>query len=266
MNRPGLPALGAGHSFSDPSSWAGSAAIGLGWGYFCGNIGDNQPHQHHAMQIVLAHAPLQIWLEGVGWLECHGLVIGPGVAHQLVDIGLPMKMIYLEPEDDRARRIAKSLNNGWRELSRDEAFGLWERLEQAGHREPMQVVVDLFDTAATDRSARRNDALIQKLLHDLPRPLPEKITAQHLARGAHLSPSRFQHRFAQHTGMALRPYLRWLRLLTALTAISRGDSLTQAAFDAGFADSAHFSRTFRRNFGFAPRHLLQIRFLALSTE
>ena len=262
MSHPDPPALGAGHSSSAPSSWAGSAAIGLGWGYFYGSIGDNQPHQHHAMQIVLARTPLRIWLESAGWRECHGFVIGAGVAHQLTDTGQAMKMIFLEPESERTRYIASRLHSGGMELSHAQSFGLWERLEQIGHHDLSQAIADVLCPATTDSDARRDDALIQQLLDKLPHSLPDKITAQQLAQGVHLSPSRFQHRFVNYTGMALRPYLRWLRLLTALTAISRGASLTQAAVDAGFADVAHFSRTFRRHFGFAPRHLLKIRFIA----
>jgi AraC-like DNA-binding protein len=34
-----------------------------------------------------------------------------------------------------------------------------------------------------------------------------------------------------------------------------GGSLTDAAHEAGFADSAHLSRTFRRMFGVAPSSL-----------
>jgi AraC family transcriptional regulator len=36
---------------------------------------------------------------------------------------------------------------------------------------------------------------------------------------------------------------------------ANGSSLTQAAHSAGFADSAHFSRTFRRTFGLAAAEL-----------
>jgi len=35
-----------------------------------------------------------------------------------------------------------------------------------------------------------------------------------------------------------------------------GASLTEAAHAAGFFDSAHFSRTFRQTFGFAPSTVL----------
>ena len=40
--------------------------------------------------------------------------------------------------------------------------------------------------------------------------------------------------------------------------MATGDSLTAAAHDAGFADSAHFSRTFLRMFGIPASVLLMI--------
>jgi AraC-like DNA-binding protein len=57
--------------------------------------------------------------------------------------------------------------------------------------------------------------------------------------------------------MAVRPYLRWLRLARALQAAARGLSLTDAAHEAGFADAAHFTRTMRRHFGVTPGSMLR---------
>ena len=53
-------------------------------------------------------------------------------------------------------------------------------------------------------------------------------------------------------GVAFRAYLLWLRLDFALTTYVAGSNLTEAAHAGGFADSAHFSRTFRKMFGIAP--------------
>lgn len=55
----------------------------------------------------------------------------------------------------------------------------------------------------------------------------------------------------------------WLRLQQALAEIARGSNLTEAAYAAGFADSAHLSRSFRQTFGIAPNVLLHP---ALSVE
>jgi len=61
----------------------------------------------------------------------------------------------------------------------------------------------------------------------------------------------------EQTGLSFRSYLLWLRITKALGIISEGRTLTEAAHVAGFADSAHFSRTFRRMFGI-PAAALEI--------
>jgi AraC family transcriptional regulator len=53
------------------------------------------------------------------------------------------------------------------------------------------------------------------------------------------------------TGIRFRPYVLWLRLEIAVASYAAGNSLTEASYAGGFADSAHFSRTFKRMFGVA---------------
>jgi AraC family transcriptional regulator len=71
----------------------------------------------------------------------------------------------------------------------------------------------------------------------------------------HLSTSRFTHLFRQQTGLSLTRYLLWTRLLTAVAVIAQGANTTAAAHQAGFADLAHMSRTFRQTFGVMPSEL-----------
>jgi AraC-like DNA-binding protein len=70
-----------------------------------------------------------------------------------------------------------------------------------------------------------------------------------------LSAGRLRHLFVEQTGLPFKTYVLWLRLMKALEVAAAGESLTNAAHAAGFADSAHFSRTFRRMFGIAPAGL-----------
>ena len=78
-----------------------------------------------------------------------------------------------------------------------------------------------------------------------------------LAAQVGLSPSRLRHLFRQGTGISLRNYLRWQRLLSALHWSAEGLSLTEAAHAAGFSDSAHLSRFFRASFGLKPSEVLR---------
>ena len=47
----------------------------------------------------------------------------------------------------------------------------------------------------------------------------------------------------------MRRLVLWQRLRQALRLAMAGESLTNAAIAAGFADSAHFSRSVRKQFG-----------------
>jgi AraC family transcriptional regulator len=82
--------------------------------------------------------------------------------------------------------------------------------------------------------------------------LADAIPLSAMASAANLSPDRFRHLFMRETGVGFRAYLLWQRLDRALAAYVGGNSLTESACIGGFADSAHFSRTFKRMFGIAP--------------
>ena len=58
------------------------------------------------------------------------------------------------------------------------------------------------------------------------------------------------------TGTSFRAYLLWTRLNVAIQFAMAGRSWTEAAHAAGFADSAHLTRTFRRMFGMNPAALV----------
>lgn len=78
-----------------------------------------------------------------------------------------------------------------------------------------------------------------------------------LGECAGLSASRFLHLFKAETGVPLRRYRLWNRMGAAVAAFRVGMSLTDAAYAAGFASSAHFSTAFRDMFGMMPSELLK---------
>ncbi|HEY9266429.1 MAG TPA: helix-turn-helix domain-containing protein [Mycobacterium sp.] len=60
------------------------------------------------------------------------------------------------------------------------------------------------------------------------------------------------HLFTEQVGIPLRRYVLWSRLRIAILRVQAGDDLTGAAHGAGFADSAHLTRTTRDMFGLPP--------------
>ena len=71
-----------------------------------------------------------------------------------------------------------------------------------------------------------------------------------------LSPRQLSRSFTEQIGMPFRRFVVWSRVRRAVLAVRDGHDLTNAAADAGFADSAHFSRVFLAMFGLQPSKVL----------
>lgn len=71
-----------------------------------------------------------------------------------------------------------------------------------------------------------------------------------------LSDSRFTHAMTAELGAPPRSWRRWLRLRRAIDLVASGSNVTEAAYEAGFADSAHFSRTSFSDLGLRPSVLM----------
>lgn len=99
---------------------------------------------------------------------------------------------------------------------------------------------------------------MQRILEHAAAHLDEPLSLTKAAQGIYLSPSRLRHLFVEQTGLPFKTYLLWLRLVRAVQVYSEGKSLTEAAHLAGFSDSAHFSRIFRRTFGLPASTLTRV--------
>lgn len=68
-----------------------------------------------------------------------------------------------------------------------------------------------------------------------------------------MSTSAFHRHFKSVTSMSPLQYQKRVRLLQARTLlISKGRSVTSAAFDVGYESATQFSREYAREFGLAP--------------
>lgn len=105
------------------------------------------------------------------------------------------------------------------------------------------------------------DPRLSKALQRIRAVDDEALPAKSLAEEAALSISQLERLFSGSLGVSVRRMVLWQRLRHALKLALSGSNLTTAAIAAGFSDSAHLSRSVRKQFGI--RADLALRHLAL---
>jgi AraC family transcriptional regulator len=244
-----IAGIGRVHFWNGGSLWVGRDA------------GRGQPHAHHAIQITLALNGRFLLREheNSAWSEFHGAIVLPHRRHQFDGCGSGVAQLFVEPETVPGRALLERFAGAHIAAlpleTQDAMLSLLracchparadEALVSAGQR-----AVDLLAEQAP--SGEMTDPRIVNAIAAIQARLAGPLRLSDAAAAAHLSPSRFRHLFSEQTGTVFRAYVLWLRLHVAIRAAMAGQSWTAAAHEAGFADSAHLSRTFRRMFGIAP--------------
>nr|WP_298412466.1 AraC family transcriptional regulator [uncultured Halomonas sp.] len=84
----------------------------------------------------------------------------------------------------------------------------------------------------------------------------EALTLEMIAGAAGMSPSHLIRAFKRRYGMTPHAYLINRRVQYGLARLRRGHAIAEVALEAGFADQAHFQRTFKRLVAATPRQYM----------
>ncbi|XXF79974.1 helix-turn-helix transcriptional regulator [Myxococcaceae bacterium GXIMD 01537] len=217
-------------------------------------------HAHHALHLVLGlDGPLRVRAGRGPWREMAGVLTAPDVPHAIDAEGRELLLLFLDPESDVGAALGATLTGPVRELTAAERDALAADADPRRLMGPEGVAWTHRAAAllgAGTPSPRAVHPRVRRLLRLLHAMEPGDDTSlPALAAQVRLSPGRLMHAFTESVGLPLRPYLAWLRLQRAAGAIVSGVPLGEAAHAAGFSDSAHMSRTFRRMLGMTPSML-----------
>jgi AraC family transcriptional regulator len=223
------------------------------------------PHAHHAIQVSLAmDSRFLLGTGDGGWHEHRGAIVMPHRPHRFDGCGERIAMVFVEPETAQGRALLERYGGGdVFDLDADTAEALVAPLRGAYLAAAAdESLIALGRDAATALAghapaAAGVDPRIARTIAWVRERLDAPLSLKDAADIAHLSPSRFRHLFVAQTGVSFRAYVLWARVESAVGAAMKGRSWTAAAQDAGFADSAHLSRTCRRMFGIAPATLVR---------
>lgn len=223
----------------------------------------NDLHAHHAFQLTFSlGGEFRLHLED-RIAPGPFAVVAPDTPHAFEATGR-VALLFIEPES-RAGRSLTQLMEGQlaAPISAEQAWDAPELIRRA-FEHPVDARCALREAgmlisnriAGHVRSVEP-DRRVRQIIKWAVENLDSALGIDAAAASVGLSPSRASHLFVEETGLPFRTYVLWLRLVRAAEAHTRGLNLTEAAQEAGFADSAHLSRTFKRMFG-VPAAALEI--------
>lgn len=237
--------------------WIGRAFLSQSRMLYSGMTGPTAGHSHHAFQLMLAlEGELRLRDYTGNCVTARAFLVPPDTSHEIVAANANAIVLWIDPDDAKGRRLRNSSVFSARTEE-------WAR-SGAG----LAGLIDLPPLTGEDADRITGRILATLGVEDVrPTPLHPavsltlRLVAQSLegrprlgefASDAGLSASRLAHLFREQVGTPFRPYVLWCRLRRSAEAIQGGANLTTAAHVAGFSDSAHMSRSFRRMFGLAP--------------
>ena len=221
-------------------------------------------HRNHAATWLIAReGKLRVTLGSGDVLE-NQVIYLPSETEYATDLASSsIAALYWEPESTNFQRAIERIDDVPRafactHVNRNEFLKLYEF--ETTRDEADEILARIFGFVQMQAGhpsyvdARINTALA--FLRDSPEAYG---SIEAFSARVHLSASRFAHLFKKVVGVPVRRYVLWLKMRRALDLAIAGDSLTTAALAAGFADSAHLSRSVRAMMGIAPEFLFRQR-------
>ena len=209
------------------------------------------PHKHHALEIIVSiDGVIEIEDAFGNALASQVVLVLPDQLHQTTTTG-EAAFIFIEPESNLAKAILTTFKSTQSIQSIEGSISEADRKALAGGSIPTS-----FTKAS--RSSNLIDDRIQSATDFIRTHITtHEFNLEMLADIACLSTGRFTHLFKDQVGIPLRPFILWCRMRVAVTSVLAGMTLTQAAHEAGFSDTAHLSRTFMDMFGVNPSTVLK---------
>ena len=227
----------------------------MGFAFFIGEVVDNRAHAHWAHQCIIRLDQTFTLISAGAELRVDAVFVPAGVKHRLI---APRHLsLFFDPTTPLAQALSHQLGHTKVASALPKELADFFKSSVAQTKSTQQLHQHCLRLFHHLTRAPKPDPRLEIILQKIHQELGESASNRHdLAQQLALSDSRFSHWFREQTGMPLRSYRKWLRLVLALKAILDGSCAVDAAQLAGFSDQAHFSRTFLAMFGVTPMSLL----------
>jgi AraC-like DNA-binding protein len=214
-------------------------------------------HRHHCVQLVmtLQETLLARGRPGDEWTRCGAVLVRADAVHEIDARDATVLIGFVDSESELGAALCERINGDILRIRASQVArwraALGPTLSEA--RVERWVRKQLLRSRRAVTIHPSVDRVLKYLRERL--AVADDFSLDSLAGISGLSRPRFIHVFTESVGVSICPYILWFRLQRASCELMGWANITMAAQNAGFADAAHLTRTFRRMLGTTPSEL-----------
>jgi AraC-like DNA-binding protein len=227
---------------------------------------DTSAHDHHAIQIALSFDhPFYISTPEGSFKKVMAVIIDSDQPHECRAGDNRFLLLNIDPMTTIGRALKKKYltRRAVTELPAEDSSPFLRSIEQSlsvDHLDSLHVH-DVSRQFVHRLSALEGSPVVDQRIEKVMRLLKEKrgeiFKIEDLAAEVLLSPGGLTHLFKKQIGIPVKKYILWARIALAMQKAFETKDLREAAVHAGFSDTPHFEKTFRKMFGLYPSAILK---------
>lgn len=201
-------------------------------------------HSHYALELAFASSGfLNISTGDQEFKNIQAAIISPNTAHTFDCLQGECYIYFIDPTTTAGEHLISLYN------LEDQPIVVFDAQEISTYKNGQQFSLPGFNKTGDKKISEYTNKCV-KLIHD--HIAQEDWRIDQLAQQVYVSESRLAHIFKQDMNISIRQYILWKKIEIAVIKSRTGCSLTESAHHAGFTDSSHFIKTFRKMFGVRP--------------
>lgn len=233
-------------------------------------------HDHYVIELVLSGAD-SFYCNGSNFIaeNNHLVLINPGEMHTGNTLeNIPLHYFSFYPDKDALKEVAAVLNITLPEYFRFPSTlqdpclvtdkmkllyhslitGADDLMQQELFFDCMQVLLQQSNKESTGSS--KEDSRINRVIDFIGDNFKDNISLQQMATAVNINPFYLVRLFKKSTGVSPHEYLLIRRTDHARQLLRKGFRVEEAALEAGFYDTSHLNRSFRKIAGTSPKSFL----------
>ncbi len=227
---------------------------------FWGTSFHTNPHKHNTLQLVFdIEKEFLLKDENTKWRAYSAAIIDADHNHQLDSNGSIQLFLYLD-KDSRYAKLLKSkylqkqsINSiAQVRIGRLNDSFFKQLLVQNNCDEMFLGCISILKKLINFSKLEQLDKRVEKAIDFITKSPIKNFKVKDISLEVGLSESRLRHLFKEQVGQSIQNFVMWMRVIDSLNDVLKGKKLMNTAYDYGFSDASHMTKSFIEIIGVPP--------------